>query len=92
MEPISGLVIFVLVVALYFLPSIVAAYRGVMISRRNAIQVINLFFGWTLIGWLIALVMAFEAKTTKEYERHEAAEEAMIEMAQAMKAQAGLQK
>jgi hypothetical protein len=43
---------------LYFLPSIVALAR----SKRDAaaIFVLNLFLGWTAIGWVIALVWALK--------------------------------
>jgi cytochrome c biogenesis protein CcdA len=50
-------IIFVLVGAvMYFLPSIVAAQR----SHHNAtaIVVVNFFLGWTVIGWITALVWA----------------------------------
>jgi hypothetical protein len=41
---------------LYFLPSIIAFAK----SKRDAgaILVLNLFLGWTAIGWVIALVWA----------------------------------
>ena len=44
-------------VALYFLPSIIASNR----CKKNAtsIFVINLFFGWTFIGWVVSLAWAF---------------------------------
>jgi len=44
----------VFVSALYFLPTIVAALR----KKRNlpAIAVLNIFLGWTFIGWVAALV------------------------------------
>ncbi len=44
---------------LYFLPSIVALAR----SKRDtaAVFVLNLFLGWTAIGWVIALVWALKA-------------------------------
>jgi hypothetical protein len=53
MEAITFLVI---VFAVYFFPWIVAAIK----ENRNttAIAVLNLFLGWTLIGWVIALVWA----------------------------------
>ena len=40
----------------YFLPAMVAWTNG----RRNtsAIFALNLFLGWTLIGWVVALVWA----------------------------------
>lgn len=43
-------------VAIYLLPFIVAMVRG----KRNclAILVLNLLLGWTLIGWVVALVWA----------------------------------
>jgi hypothetical protein len=42
---------------LYFLPSIVACKRN---HHNNiAIFLVNLFFGWTGIGWMVALIWAF---------------------------------
>ncbi len=40
----------------YFLPSILAFAR----SKRDtaAIVLLNLFLGWTMIGWVVALVWA----------------------------------
>lgn len=50
-----------LVVALliYFTPTFVAVKR----DHRNvaSITVVNLFLGWSLIGWVIALAWAFSA-------------------------------
>lgn len=42
--------------ALYFLPAIIAGARGM----KNALSVflLNLFFGWTGIGWVGALCWA----------------------------------
>ncbi|MEO6472618.1 MAG: superinfection immunity protein [Aeromicrobium sp.] len=40
----------------YFLPWAVAASRGK--SNSGAIAVLNFLLGWTVIGWIIALVMA----------------------------------
>jgi len=42
----------------YFLPSIVAFAR----NKRDttSIVVLNLFLGWTAIGWVIALVWALK--------------------------------
>jgi hypothetical protein len=44
---------------MYFLPSIIALAR----NKRDiaAIVLLNFFLGWTMIGWIIALVWA--AKT-----------------------------
>ena len=42
--------------ALYFLPTIVAALRSH--PSAGAIFAVNFFFGWTFIGWIISLVWA----------------------------------
>jgi hypothetical protein len=41
---------------MYFLPSIIAVAR----SKRDtlAIFLLNLFLGWSVIGWVVALVWA----------------------------------
>lgn len=41
---------------MYFLPSIIALVRG----KRDitAIILLNLFLGWTVIGWVVALIWA----------------------------------
>ena len=41
---------------MYFLPSIIAFAR----SKRDttAIVLLNFFLGWTMIGWVVALVWA----------------------------------
>jgi hypothetical protein len=41
---------------MYFLPSIIALAR----SKRDtaAIVLLNFFLGWTIIGWVVALVWA----------------------------------
>lgn len=38
----------------YFLPSIIAMYRGK--SNTFAIILLNVFLGWTFVGWIVALV------------------------------------
>jgi hypothetical protein len=46
----------ILLVALYFLPTIIAAVRKH--PSTGSIAVINFFFGWTVIGWILALAKA----------------------------------
>ena len=41
-------------VLLYFLPAIIARNK----PDAGAIFLVNLFFGWTIIGWFIALLWA----------------------------------
>jgi hypothetical protein len=58
--PVMGGVIhssaFLVVLALYFLPSIVALARR--ITHQGSVVVINVFLGWTFVGWVVALAMA----------------------------------
>jgi hypothetical protein len=54
MEAIGGLLLLLLVVGIYFLPSIVGYNK----KNANAICILNLFLGWTFIGWVVALVWA----------------------------------
>jgi hypothetical protein len=51
-----GFVLLGLCLAAYFIPSIVAMIR----SHRQgaAIFLLNLLLGWTLVGWVVALVWA----------------------------------
>lgn len=46
-------------VALYFVPGLVANHRGH--HNQGAIWILNLFLGWTFIGWVVALVWASTA-------------------------------
>jgi len=46
--------------ALYFVPSMVANSRNH--GNKASIIVLNVFLGWTLLGWVVALVWAHSAK------------------------------
>ena len=45
--------------ALYFLPSLIAGSRN--LHERTGIVLLNIFLGWTCIGWVIALIWAIAA-------------------------------
>jgi hypothetical protein len=49
-----GIVGFVISVAIYFIPTIIAMAR----HHRNALAIflLNFFFGWTFFGWIAALI------------------------------------
>jgi Superinfection immunity protein len=51
-----GFVLLLLGIVFYFLPGIVAIGREH--PNTTSIFVLNLFLGWTLVGWVIALVWA----------------------------------
>ena len=48
--------VFILSMLVYFAPSIVAWNRQV--RNFGSVLVINIFLGWTLVGWVVALAMA----------------------------------
>jgi len=52
----GGLVIVVLLLAAYFAPTAIAVSRSH--PHAASIFVLNLFLGWTLIGWVVALAMS----------------------------------
>ena len=58
MDPL-GPILAIFLVLLYCLPAIVAALRDH--HQRSAIVVLNLFLGWTFLGWVAALVWAATA-------------------------------
>ena len=58
--------LFLLFVLAYFVPAIVASLRG----HHNAtpIFILNLFLGWSFIGWVIALVWSFTRVIKPEHQ------------------------
>jgi T4 superinfection immunity protein len=50
---------FFVLIALYFLPTIIASGRH--LYERGAIAMVNLFLGWTFLGWIAALIWAITA-------------------------------
>ena len=53
-------VIFVVVfLPLYFLPTIIGWKK----SRSLSIFLLNFFLGWTMVGWIVALVLALKKDT-----------------------------
>lgn len=55
-RPGLAILVFLVLAFIYFLPGIVATLRGH--PNALAIWVLNVFLGWTFIGWVIALVWA----------------------------------
>ena len=51
---------------IYFLPAIVAFQR----AHKNSasILVVNIFLGWTLLGWVVALAWSFTDNIPKNNE------------------------
>jgi Superinfection immunity protein len=56
-DPTEGFVLLALCFIVYFLPTAI----GLKKRSSNAIFALNLLLGWTLLGWVIALVWALSA-------------------------------
>ena len=55
----GAIMLTIIVVVLYFLPTIHA--KGRKHPNLDGIFVLNLFLGWTLIGWVVAIIWAVSA-------------------------------
>ena len=53
----------IIIIALYLVPTIVALSRDM--PNKGSTIAINLFLGWTLIGWVVALAMALGDPTPR---------------------------
>lgn len=47
---------FLVILFLYFIPSLIAGIRRK--KNTTAITVLNAFFGWTFVGWVVCFVWA----------------------------------
>lgn len=57
MSTFEGFAYLLLAIAAYWAPTITAAARH--IQGLGQVVTVNLFLGWTGIGWIVALAMAF---------------------------------
>lgn len=60
-ETLAGWLFFLAGALFYFVPALIARQR--QHPNQEAIVVLNLFGGWTGLGWIIALVWAYTKKT-----------------------------
>lgn len=67
-NPLPGIAILMVLFAVYWLPSIFAYRRHH--RDKGSILLVNLFFGWTLIGWIIALIWAASGNVEEEISPH----------------------
>ena len=51
-----GIIVLIIFFGAYFIPGIVASARHV--PNQASVWIINIFLGWTLVGWVVALAMA----------------------------------
>jgi hypothetical protein len=58
-SPMAGFIMLMVLFVLYFLPTFISAKRGH--PNGTGIFLLNLFLGWTFIGWLVALIWSVSA-------------------------------
>ncbi len=73
----DGAFLVLILIVIYFLPAMIAQRRGH--QSDTAIFVLNLFLGWTFLGWVIALVWACTSNTKANAENNAAMVARMIE-------------
>ncbi len=59
--------LYIPLVAIYHLPTSLAIYRKT--DNALIVQIINVFLGWTIVGWVVALVMALSSKKLQSESR-----------------------
>lgn len=56
----NSFIIFMICALIYFLPGIIATSRHH--KNSTGVFILNLFLGWTFLGWVVALVWSVAAK------------------------------
>jgi len=49
-----------LILAAYLFPALLAGVRGV--PNAGSVTILNIFLGWTLLGWVVSLAMACRSR------------------------------
>jgi type II secretory pathway component PulF len=70
-----GVLIMLAGALLYFIPTAAAQYRKS--SNTTTVFLVNLIFGWTVIGWIAALILAFSGDSGEQVRRHREMMEAL---------------
>ena len=59
----NGLILLLIGLAFYFLPTIVACMRD-RASDAGAVFLVNLLLGWTVVGWVVSFIWACWGRTS----------------------------
>jgi uncharacterized membrane protein YqaE (UPF0057 family) len=62
-EFIGQVILMIAAILIYFLPYII----GRKTTGANGILVLNLFLGWTFLGWIAALIWAVQSPVRSEH-------------------------
>ncbi len=64
MENTTTVIVMALIVLIYLLPTLIAYSREH--PQRAGIAVLNIVFGWTLIGWIVVFLWASLARVESQ--------------------------
>ena len=59
-----SLIMLLVLLTLYFLPALIAQHRGR--DGLLMIALLNLVLGWTVIGWIVLLVVSFTGESSEQ--------------------------
>lgn len=51
-------------IVIYFIPSLIARNRNSI--KKDRVYLLNIFAGWCVIGWIVALIWAIDSERKKE--------------------------
>ena len=60
METTKGLLGLTALVVIYLLPSLIAYYKEA--KYTSIIMFLNILFGWTILGWIVPMILALLPK------------------------------
>lgn len=83
-DGIAVLIAGILVIAIYFLPTVVALCRG-KATGVGAVFLVNLLLGVTGVGWALALLWSFSGKTNADLALEERRHQELLEAARGTK-------
>lgn len=63
-DPVPGLLLLIVGGVFYFIPYFMARINGH--HNRTAIGLLNLFLGWTVLGWIASLIWANTKPPTRK--------------------------
>lgn len=75
-----GLVLVFFIICIYFIPTVIAVSRK--LNKPAGVIAVNALLGWTVVGWIGALVMAFSMETETDYKLRTQAMMAVAKMAE----------
>ena len=55
-------------IIMYFVPTVIAHLRKA--SNLDTVVLLNIFLGWTAIGWFVALILACSGKPRDQTQRY----------------------